>query len=159
MDIYPSILLSTIAERWLDVLANDTAISDFCRSNYGKLHTVFLGIPIKQPPDEKDCPYIIINPGTNHEGNEVDERAYSLSVAWSVIDDQAFVVDGNKVVMPGVKRVDNFGKLIMNALNEASDNVPIGTCDTDLECTLWLPEVIGSATISLMVENNEFITY
>jgi hypothetical protein len=143
--MFPTLNLYAIASKWRDVLKNDQDIIDFCQLKYGKNHTIFMGLDIKNPPKKDDCPYIIINPESKSEGGDQSEYPYSVFVGAGIFNDQKTITD-NVVEMNGMQEISDFLQLILAKIAEASPSNPIARCDLSVNSIDFFPQHVGELT-------------
>jgi hypothetical protein len=150
MSVYPTIPLYDIVKKWRDKLSGSTAISGYCQEQYGKGHTVFVGVNLKRPPDEKDCPYIVILPGASIEG-EVEELKYAINIGWAIKNENQ-TVDGNVVELEGIEEVSELGELILAEVAEANPSYPVTEVTTTIEPVEYFPQLVGEMELTIGIE-------
>lgn len=141
--------LSTIVRVWRDLLAENSAINDYCITHYGRTPKIFVGINAKKPPTEADCPYIVIRPGAKEEG-ELEEFRYVISVGWAVKNETQSQT-GSVIEQNGVYECDDLGQLIYQALAEASANSPVTRCQYEIEPVEFWPQFVGQMELETAV--------
>jgi len=141
-----------ILQRMRDVLANDTALADWCQTNYGQAPKIFVGIDNRNQPGKKDCPLIILRPGTAEVGREVKNHEYKIMVDWAVLD-ESVSTNGSVVEYQGVFQIDDMGQLVWQALQGFSSNVSLSRNDYILEPIDYFPMIVGGMDLSISVPN------
>ncbi len=76
--------LGAIASRWADMLATSTALNAWCEEKYGQEPHVCLGLNLKAPPGEDECPVVIVLPVSTTLTDESWPNDAVISVMWSV---------------------------------------------------------------------------
>ncbi len=147
----PTIPLETIAKKWRDALANSVAITDFCMTNYGKLHTVYVGVDPRKKPKAEDCPYLVIGGFTKQEGLEQSEYHYNGSVGWVVVEKNEAAVTGNIKELLGQYHVDELGQLIWQEIAAINPNYPLSELNYSVDMLDYVPQYVGHAFITLTV--------
>lgn len=163
----PTLAITTIIQKWRDVLYADPAIYAYCLAQYGRPPTIYVGVPRISPPTAANCPYIVIRPGSKVEGTAHAENAYAVAVGWSILADDigstttvhALPVPGNEeppetynvsvIENSAVYEADALGQLILAAIDGASGDNPISTADYELEVVDFLPQVVGDVQIEI----------
>ena len=76
-------LVETIAE----AVDQDSAITSWANSNYGRKHTVQLFPDKRDLPGETECPYVLIEPDAGDKGRRSREVDNAFVVVLGVFDD------------------------------------------------------------------------
>lgn len=107
-------------------LKNDKDISDFCREQFGKTVTVFVGDTLRsQEPTLNRTPYIVITDFRKQEGQDIEFCPYSFTIYVGVGGEKSELVeDENGLLMPDLFDVGaKFMTLIEDVLNDPSKNL------------------------------------
>lgn len=147
---FPMLQVTDIASKWATALENNQPLTDWCMAKYGKAPKIYIGLPIKNPPGEKECPYIIIRPGVSDEGTLKPEMLYSLSVGWAVKGTVDGTSAGRITTADGVVECDEMKPLVLDAIS-AAGAWPISSAPVEIECAEFLPQVVGFAEIQLQI--------
>lgn len=143
---YPTIPLMDIAAAWRDALLADAAIEAYCQARYGKPLKVYLGLNRRRPPTEKDCPLVVIDPGSKIEGE--GDYSYAMPVGWAVYNEAVTTIDQSES-LDVLTECDELGQLILACLTAVSLNNPITTIQYDIECRDWFPQCRGEMTLQI----------
>ncbi len=141
----PGILLSDIVARWRDRLQASAAVNDFCQTRFGKSPRIYLGTDAAAPPQDEDCPFIVIQPVRKTEGTEYRQYRYTVLVRWAVVN-SAQTVTGAVTELAGLADCDRLGQLILAELASASAEHPLSYVKYQLPApeSLTLPRFEGS---------------
>lgn len=145
-----TIKLTDIVAKWRDALAASQEIKVFCLTKYGKEPKIYVGLNRKKLPGEKDCPLIIIRPGSKVEGEDEREFTYLISVGWGIVN-EAETVSGNVAQMEGVNECDQLGQLIYEALVDANPSYPISSVNYEIDPIEFFPQFVGEMQLELSI--------
>lgn len=157
--------LKTMAMVWRDVLADSSAIADFCMEKYGKKATFFMGVNGSKLPNEAYCPLICIIPGIKTEGADEEILRYGLGISW-VINQPNVLVDGEEkawsddlegsmIEFLGMYESDELGQLIFETLQTwLMDNgsFPISKMEYSINTQAYFPQFPGNMILVTEIE-------
>lgn len=150
----PSLPITAIIDRWLEVLPADVDIEAYCQSHWGKSPKIYLGIPRKMPPTEKDCPYIVIIPGAKEEGGDLADYTYVFTVGWAIVDKDEDIT-GNVIRQPGATEINELGQLILKALTEASMDKSVSNLTYEIDLTGYQPQIVGEMQVQIAMNSRD----
>ena len=148
--MFPTIPLTDFTQKWRDAIKNNAAISDFCMTNYGKSLTLYVGINGKKPPDDENCPLIIVFPGGKTEGISESEYHYTGSIGWSIIQSNVTKTE-NTTENDGIYEADALGQLILLTIAELNPSHPINRVDYSFESNDFFPQFPGRMDITIEI--------
>lgn len=148
--MYPIIPLYDIVKKWRDKLAQSPEIVNYCQEKYGKAPTIYVGVNLKKPPTENDCPYIVILPGASREG-ETEQNEYVVNIGWAIRNDRIITV-GNIQELAGIAEVSKFGELILDAVVEANPSYPVTQIITSIEPVEFFPQLVGEMELTIEID-------
>lgn len=146
----PSLNLSSIIYKWRDALQASASIQTYCTAKYSKKPKIFIGINGQNPPEEADCPMIILYPGAKSEGLELQEYTYKLTVGWTVFQEAVPTNNGITEYL-GIVESDDLGQLIYLELAGLSTDNPISVVNYSLEPISYYPHFHGRMDITLKI--------
>ena len=158
--MFPTIPITDFTRKWRDAIANSAAISAFCTQNYGKPLSLYVGIDGKKPPNDKNCPLIIVFPGGKTEGAGEAEYQYTSSIGWSIV--QSTVTVNNGIAEnAGIYEADALGQLILTTIAEINPSYPVTHVAYSFESNDFFPQFPGrmDITIKIPVVMGAQITY
>lgn len=158
--MFPTIPITDFTQKWRDAIKNSTAISAFCMAHYEKALSLYVGINGKKPPDDGNCPLIIVFPGEKVEGIGESEYHYTGSIGWSIIQPKVTVTNGVSE-NNGIYEADELGQLILTAIAEINPSYPVSRVDYSFESNVFFPQFPGrmDITIEIPVVMGAQITY
>ena len=124
--------LTELLQSCRDAFLRDHSIEQFCQDYFNKDPWIQIGIDEKNPPGEKDCPFIVLIPGPAHEGEETPEYVYTLNVLWALISKEIkkySYLNEQK----GLYLLDEFGEIIWKTLTGISENIAMSKSIYDIE--------------------------
>jgi hypothetical protein len=144
--------LNQIMSVYLPALTNNAEIDAFCLTKYGKPLTIMDGYNGKNPPKADTCPYLAFTGFVKHEGDEIDEFIYHISIMWCISNSKT-TTNGNVIRYNGAADSRELGQLIYNALVEASINHPMESAASTIDAFTFIPQFPGymEATIKIPV--------
>lgn len=145
-----TLALYKVFSAWRDALANSEAIAVWCDSKYGKPHTLFAGLDLRNPPRPTDCPYIILRAGAKSEDDGEPYR-YSMGIGWAIFNDQKTVTE-NVTELNGTQELDELGQLIIACLDAVSLDYPITRIDYDIDSIEYFPQHCGEMLLEVTIE-------
>lgn len=147
----PTVRLTAIADKWCQAIKNSTAINEYCQLKYGKLPKIYKSINGKKPPEDKDCPYIIVFIGKKTEGLGEPEYQYHAGVAWAIFNNGVPVEVDGIFAMPGNGECEDLGQLIWQEIAEVNPSYPVSTVDFDLDNSKFFPQFPGWMHVTLTI--------
>jgi hypothetical protein len=144
--------LNKITSVYLPALAKSTEIDAFCMEKYGRPLLIMDGYNGKKPPTAATCPYVAFTGFVKHEGDEIDEFIYHVSLMWCTSNHKT-TQNGNVISCDGAADSRDLGQLIYKALVGASKNYPIESATTTIDAFSFIPQFPGymEATIKVPV--------
>lgn len=109
--------LADIYDIVVDLLADDAAITAYCQAQYATDHKVYLGVNVQNPPDQSDCPFIVIYGIYRDRNAQPGFYQFTLDFAVYIAQAAEDTVD-NKVTLRGIKEVEALRQLAEDALFE-----------------------------------------
>ena len=148
----PELIISDFLNKFRDVIKADVPLTAFATEKYGKAPFVFVGIDVKEPPDEETMPHIILLPGdpSRSGGVEDDSTIYRVDILFAVKDD-GITPSNYGMEADGVVNCDKFGALIWDAVKHFSSNCPASRVDYTIEGAAFVPIFPGTMTIEIHV--------
>lgn len=110
--------LCSIGVKIADWLAQDEAVQEYCRENFGRLLTVYVAPPEAWMPREDSAPYAFIHGLAKSEGANITQAEYQCCLCIGVSVDKAdnAVTGSGVIVDPGVQRTSELMSLLQDAL-------------------------------------------
>jgi len=141
-------IVSAIASK----VASSSSISAWCTTNRFSPLKIFVGLNGKNPPTEKDCPYVIIYPSLWTEGEREGEWSWIVVVAWSVYNSGS-TTSGNTVALAGLQQTDELGELLWSCVKDACLGLgfPASRSDYDIEAYEFFPQFPGRMSVVIRV--------
>ncbi len=145
------ISLMAIVDKMSAVLASDTDLAAWVDEKYDKTLTILVGLDERNRPGPESCPLILIRPdgqGLGQSSGQIDHR---VQIDWAVHDD-AVTTTGGVTEYTGVRRVDEMGRLIWDALcSGISSHVAMDQAEYVLETVERFPLLLGGMDITINV--------
>lgn len=142
--------LTAILSLYATKLAESAELEAWCQLHFGKSATIFVGVDTREPPGSANVPFVVLQPGAEAAGDEVAEFSYLVTVDWCVLAETVTTAGAIKT-MDGLTRVDEMGRLILEALRDASDNVTLSSWNYTIEQVEFFPMVMAGLDITLNV--------
>jgi hypothetical protein len=98
-----------------DALAGDAAIAAWADGEYGRPCAVFENIDLRSPPDEEDCPLVIVHPASKEAGLR-DKRSHGISVTVLVFDDHRVAEASGVIRYTGPRQAEALRLLALTAI-------------------------------------------
>jgi len=133
--------INVLSESIKDALATDTSISTWSQAVYGRAHKLYVNADVRDLPAEDDCPYIAFYPSRKKAGHAVIYKEHGFIITSCIYDDASRInPEGNIIEYLGVSRLEDFRKLVENAL-AAMDigNALLNTVDIEYETIEFFP--------------------
>lgn len=108
--------LGSIAERWAAMLATSASLKAWCGEKYGEDPTVYLGLNVKKPPSEADCPVVVVLPESTEMTNEGYPNDATITILWSVANEEQEEDDDGVRIMTGLSESEEFGREIWDVI-------------------------------------------
>ncbi len=145
--------LYDIISVWRDTLKNSGDIRDWCMSKYSRRPKIYVGIDRKDPPDEADCPYIILVPSeiSKIEGEDQEEHSYLIPVAWAIKNEEYRMIIDDVHEAMGIGEANAFGQLIFETLAGISEDNPITRIEQAIEPVMFFPQIVGTVACELVI--------
>ena len=143
---------STLLETYKDALSQDSALSTWANTNYGKTHQIFVGVNSNNPPAESECPYLAIYPASKTIGLGSDNKSDNVVVVCAV-SDETFVTnpEQNVTEFTGIQRLEAYRKLALEALVAANiGNAQISVVKIGYEPLDYFPMMIAGMEIEVI---------
>lgn len=133
-------------------IAASTAIGTWCTSNGFSALKIFVGLNGKNPPDETDCPYVIVYPSLWTEGEREGEWTWIVVVAWSVFKEGS-TTSGQVTTLTGLGLTDALGELLWAEVKAACNGLgfPASRADYDIEAYEFYPQFPGRMSVAIRV--------
>ena len=146
------LIISDFLKKFRDVIKADVPLTAFATEKYGKAPFVFVGIDVKEPPDEETMPHIILLPGdpSRSGGEEDDSTIFRVDILFAV-KDAGVTPSDNGIEADGVTNCDKFGALIWDAVKHFSSNCPASRVDYTIEGAAFVPIFPGTMTVEIHV--------
>ena len=100
-------------------LADNSTLATWCSTNYGKEHTVQLGIDLDRLPDQGSYPIIMVAQVTAREGRALDMESAEYVVTCGIVDDSDPVTSGRTLIFDQVDDLEDFRRLALTAIESA----------------------------------------
>jgi len=144
--------LTSVVTAITNKIVASTAIPAWCTTNSFSALKIFVGLNGKNPPDETDCPYVIVYPSLWTEGEREGEWTWIVVVAWSVYKDSSTVA-GNVTTLPGIGLTDALGELLWAEVKAACNGLgfPASRADYDIEAFEFYPQFPGRMSVAIRV--------
>lgn len=145
------ISLMDIVDKISTVLAADTALTAWAGDKYDATVTILVGMDERNRPGPDLCPLILIRPDRQDLGQSVTQMQHRLQIDWAVHDDTV-TTTGTVTEYTGVRRVDEMGRLIWDALcSGISGHVAMDQAEYVLETVERFPLLLGGMDITITV--------
>ena len=118
------ITLDQLVDECITLIANSTAINDFCQNNYSKSLFIFKSLDQYKLPEVSDAPYITVLKDDMDAGQSVNEWNYQLGFDIGLEDTtENSSTIGNSTVLEknGERRVEELSNLIYDEIRQ---NIP-----------------------------------
>jgi len=101
-----------------EAVAQDAAIKAWCQGQYSEDHTVYAGLDIRNPPQDSDCPYVVLYPVRKEFGQHRREKFHEFEVVGCLHDTTTRSHAGisNLTEFTGVQNIETFRKLVEDAI-------------------------------------------
>lgn len=139
-----------ILDRFATTLAATAALDTWCQTHFGKDATIFVGFDVRDPPGKTSAPFIILQPGAANEGDEMGMFTYMVTVDWCIVVDTSTTA-GQVREIDGLKLADELGRIILEALRGASQNVVLSSWNYSIEPVEFFPMIMAGLDITLNV--------
>ena len=140
--------LGAIASRWADLLAESSALKSWCDEKYGKEPHVYLGLNLKAPPGEDECPVVIVLPVSTTLTDESWPNDAVISVMWSVKNSETEEQDNGVFILTGLLESEEFGREIWDVLYQDKTVIP-QTIQFEVDPAGSFPQFPGSMEITV----------
>ncbi len=100
-------------------IADSSAITAWCNANYNQDISIYINLDLTDPPQESDCPYVVVYPVGKQVGESLTPKRHSYEVVCCLYDENS-TTTGNVVEFTGVANIEALRKLIETALVGAS---------------------------------------
>lgn len=91
-------------------------------SRYGRAPTFYLGINVKDPPNEDNCPIVALYPLPESGGQEIHPWTHAVGVEWCVCNEGTRVISGVTECL-GLVDADELGQMILDIINADAEYV------------------------------------
>lgn len=147
----PTIKITDISERWRAAIRNSVKIEEFCLTTYGKSLKIYNGYDEKSAPKAKDCPYVVLLPGSKIEGAGKNENTYMATIAWCILNETP-IINGNDISYPGLVETDTLGQLILEEVAELNPSYPVSNVEYDIDPSSNFPQYPGRMDLTLNMQ-------
>jgi len=107
----------TLLHNLRDTIHDDSDTQNWCQSNYGRVHTVHVGIDTDKPPAQDQYPIVHIFPVRKTMGYDQDEQGHVVNITCGVYNaDTLDTGKENAVELKGISHVEEFRKLVETAV-------------------------------------------
>lgn len=144
-----TISLSGMCSKIATALAASTAITSYCTTAYGSAPSIYVGINGKNPPNDTNCPFIVVMPGQKTEGPQIEEHVYQIMIGWGIVNTSA-TTSGKIITQTGLTQADAIGQLIYAALENAG-SYPPSQISYVLEGLEFYPQFVGRLEAEIRV--------
>lgn len=145
------ISLMDIVDKISATLAADAELTAWADEKYEKAVTILVGLDERNKPGPASCPLILIRPDRQGLGQSVAGMDHRVQIDWAVHDDTV-TTTGSVTEYTGVRRVDEMGRLIWDALRGGiSGHVAIDQAEYVLETVERFPLLLGGMDITINV--------
>jgi hypothetical protein len=102
-----------------EAVAEDITIKAWCQIHYSSDHKVYVGIDMRSPPQESDCPYVILYPERKELGQHRREKFHEFEIISCLYDTSARSHAGvsNLVEYTGIQNIETFRKMVEDAVS------------------------------------------
>lgn len=139
-----------ILDRFATTLAGTAELDGWCQTHFGTDATIFVGFDVRDPPGKANVPFIILQPGAANEGDEMGQFTYIVTVDWCITSETS-TTTGQVREMDGLKLIDELGRIIVEALRGASQNVVLSSWNYTIEPVEFFPMIMAGLDITLNV--------
>ena len=131
-------------------LAGTPEVDAWCQTNFSKDATIYLGFDVREPPGEESAPFIVLHPGPAQEGDEERQFSYVVMVDWGIV---AETTDNSGGVnsLTGLRLADEFGRIILNALRGANDNISLSSWTYSVEPVEFFPLILAGMVLTINI--------
>lgn len=135
----------TLLDVIIDAAAADSATKSWSNINYGRDHSVYIGIDARNPPAETSYPLIHIFPVNKILGYELDQKDHAIGVNCGIYDaDSKTHTHQNITELESVRNLESFRKLVETAVVSASYSPAIiNRLSIDYETVEFFPYLIA----------------
>mgnify|MGYP001164217733 CR=1 FL=1 len=134
-----TLALNTICDKWLNILENSERLKEYCQSKYQKDPKFYFGGDPKNPPQENDCPYIVIIPGSKEEGLSLSPFSYTVYV-FCVIAQQGIVKTDVETKLSGTVEISEISQIVYEELQTNLVDNPISSMNMDIITDTKFPQ-------------------
>ncbi len=103
-----------------DEIAVDSAVTAWCRSEYGSGHTVYENCDSRQRPPKGACPLVIVGPLTRAGGLSRKVKDHGIGIACVVHDERKTTSTAGVVRFVGGRNVEAFRGLVLDCVTGLS---------------------------------------
>ena len=108
----------TLIETIRDAVHDDSDTQTWCTANYSRNHKVYVGIDMRNPPGDSDCPLVHLFPKAKISGYELDDQDHIIAATPVLSNENTRTVAGkdNVVEMLGISHMETFRKYVETAV-------------------------------------------
>lgn len=137
-----------------DHLTNNTILNNWCKTNFGCLPFIFLGVDAQNPPGIDSLPFIAILPEPTEEGEEVNILNFAIEISYGIDGDYYKKTHDDRVITyPAIQKIDVFGEHIWDVVTTSSYNVALSQMSLSIEAIEFWPMMLGQMSIRVNVPN------
>lgn len=145
------ISLMDVVDKVVTALSTNAALIAWADATYDKTITILVGLDERNRPGPETCPLILVRPESQSLGQGAAEMQHRVQIDWAVYDD-ATTTSGTVTEYTGVRRIDEMGRLVWDALKAGvSDEVAMDRSEYVLETVERFPMLLGGMDITINV--------
>ncbi len=152
--------VNALVDNVIAAIADDEEIKEWCQTKYGRDHTVFFGMDLRDPdlPLDTQLPFVHIAPTAKAVGTDEEEITHSFNVFVEISNESADTPEDqpNVVRYEGYSDLEEFRKLVEMAITSMSDEDRggrIGSIDIAYGDLLFYPHFSAGMEITTKTPN------
>jgi len=115
--------ITTLITNIRNAVHDNSALSAWCTTNYGRAHKVYIGVDTRKPPDNSAYPLVHVFPMTKSAGGGNQDLIVGLTCGIYDADTRTVTGYTRVVEFEGVQNIEAFRKLVETAaLTAVLDN-------------------------------------
>lgn len=110
--------INTLTIDFAEAVAQDTDLRTWCQIHYSSDQSVYAAMDMRDPPQDSDCPYVVLYPVRKEFGQHRREKIHEIEVVGCLHDTSTRSHAGvsNLTEYTGVQNIETFRKLIEDAI-------------------------------------------
>jgi len=145
--------INTLIVTLTDAVVSQDDITAWSTIEYGHGYHVFENIDMRNPPEETDCPLIIIRPQSKSGGMNADVKSFSLGIDCLVFDSGIPVEINGLIRFKGGRLVEELRAMVFAKIHGAlPSDCHVGDLAVDYDTVEQFPYIWCGMTINIEQE-------